>query len=341
MKYITFVVPCYNSAAYRRHCIDTLLPGGEDVEILIVNDGSTDGTYQIANEYREKYPTIVRAIHKENGGHGSGVNIGIEQAKGVYLKVVDSDDWVDDKAYKEYLSCIKEHVDNGDQIDLFFTNYVYENVRKHESYVANYKRQLPRNQIFTWKKVKRFLPDEFIRMHSLTYSVDVLRKTNTRLLEKTFYVDNIYTYQPLVAVQKMFYLPVDLYRYFIGRSDQSVNIANRVKRYDQQLRVRRYISLLYTKEELKKLPKKQYRYRVHLLAILSYSTRAFIYCSPSDEKDQAYKEYRNEFKQKNRSLYTYLEHHTRVKVSNLRIPPVRKRVVRIGYKLICKQTKWG
>ena len=77
MKYITFVVPCYNSAAYRRHCIDTLLPGGEDVEILIVNDGSTDGTYQIANEYREKYPTIVRAIHKENGGHGSGVNIGI------------------------------------------------------------------------------------------------------------------------------------------------------------------------------------------------------------------------------------------------------------------------
>ena len=132
MKYITFVVPCYNSAAYRRHCIDTLLPGGEDVEILIVNDGSTDGTYQIANEYREKYPTIVRAIHKENGGHGSGVNIGIEQAQGVYLKVVDSDDWVDDKAYKEYLSCIKEHVDNGDKIDLFFTNYVYENVRKHK-----------------------------------------------------------------------------------------------------------------------------------------------------------------------------------------------------------------
>ena len=334
MKYITFVVPCYNSAAYRRHCIDTLLPGGEDVEILIVNDGSTDGTYQIANEYREKYPTIVRAIHKENGGHGSGVNIGIEQAQGVYLKVVD-------KAYKEFLSCIKEHVDNGDKIDLFFTNYVYENVRKHESYVANYKRQLPRNQIFTWKKVKRFLPDEFIRMHSLTYSVDVLRKTNTRLLEKTFYVDNIYTYQPLVAVQKMFYLPVDLYRYFIGRSDQSVNIANRVKRYDQQLRVRRYISLLYTKEELKKLHKKQYRYRVHLLAILSYSTRAFIYCSPSDEKDQAYKEYRNEFKQKNRALYTYLEHHTRVKVSNLRIPPVRKQAVRIGYKLICKKTKWG
>lgn len=341
MKYITFVVPCYNSASYREKCIDSLLPGGEDVEILIVNDGSSDETGKIADEYRKRYPTIVRAIHKLNGGHGSGVNIGIEQAKGVYLKVVDSDDWVDKDAYKEYLSCIKEHVDKGDKIDLIFTNYVYENVAKKQNYVTSYKRQFPANKIFNWKETKRFRPDDIIRMHSFTYSIDVLRKTNTKLLEKTFYVDNIYTYQPLVAVEKRYYLPVNLYRYFIGRSDQSVNLANRVKRYDQQLRVRRYISLLYTKEELKRLEKKQYRYRIHLLAILSYSTRAFIYCCPSQEKDIAYKSYRSEFKKKNRALYRYIKYHTSVYFSNLFIPPLKKKIVRLGYKLICLKTKWG
>ena len=92
MKYITFAVPCYNSENYMRRCVDTLLEGGRDVEIILVNDGSTDRTAEIADEYQLKYPDIVRAVHKENGGHGSGVNKGLELARGIYYKVVDSDD---------------------------------------------------------------------------------------------------------------------------------------------------------------------------------------------------------------------------------------------------------
>ena len=76
MKYITFTVPCYNSENYMRRCIDSLLTGGSDVEIILINDGSTDGTARIADEYQLTYPDIVRAVHKENGGHGSGVNKG-------------------------------------------------------------------------------------------------------------------------------------------------------------------------------------------------------------------------------------------------------------------------
>ena len=93
MKLLTITVPCYNSEKYMRKCIDSLLPGGEDVEILIVDDGSTDKTAEIADEYAEKYPTIVKAIHKENGGHGSGVNTGIEKASGLFFKVGGSDVW--------------------------------------------------------------------------------------------------------------------------------------------------------------------------------------------------------------------------------------------------------
>jgi glycosyltransferase involved in cell wall biosynthesis len=70
MKIITFAVPCYNSEAYMKHCIESLLPGGEDVEIIIVNDGSKDGTGEIADDYASRYPGIVKAIHQENGGHG-------------------------------------------------------------------------------------------------------------------------------------------------------------------------------------------------------------------------------------------------------------------------------
>ena len=96
MKLLTIAVPCYNSEAYMRKCIESLLVGGEDVEILIVDDGSTkDRTPQIADEYAEKYPTIVRTIHQENKGHGGAVNTGIANATGLYFKVVDSDDWVD------------------------------------------------------------------------------------------------------------------------------------------------------------------------------------------------------------------------------------------------------
>ena len=92
MKYLTITVPCYNSQDYMEHCIDSLLIGGEDVEILIVDDGSKDRTGEIADRYALEYPNIVKAIHQENGGHGEAVNAGIRNATGLYFKVVDSDD---------------------------------------------------------------------------------------------------------------------------------------------------------------------------------------------------------------------------------------------------------
>ena len=109
MKLLSVAIPCYNSAEYMAKCIDSLLAGGEEVEILIVDDGSTkDRTAQIADEYAQKYPTIIKAIHKENGGHGSAVNTGLENATGLYFKVVDSDDWVKKDAYLAILDKLRE-----------------------------------------------------------------------------------------------------------------------------------------------------------------------------------------------------------------------------------------
>ena len=101
MKLLTIAIPCYNSEDYMENCIKSLLCGGDDVEILVINDGSKDMTPEIANAYEKKYPNIVRAIHQENGGHGAAVNAGILNAKGIFFKVVDSDDWVDDNVSAE------------------------------------------------------------------------------------------------------------------------------------------------------------------------------------------------------------------------------------------------
>ena len=126
MKLLTFAIPCYNSEAYMEKCIESLLPGGDDVEILIVDDGSHDRTAEIADAYEKKYPGIIRAIHQENGGHGEAVNTGIRNATGLYFKVVDSDDWVDLDAYRKILDKLRE-ISGGDRVlDMFIANYVYE-----------------------------------------------------------------------------------------------------------------------------------------------------------------------------------------------------------------------
>ena len=131
MKYISFVIPCYNSQDYMSRAIESILTGKEEIEIIIVNDGSGDRTSEIAHEYMKKYPDIIRVIDKENGGHGDAVNKGIDAARGAYLKVVDSDDWVDEEALRKILTLFRNLEDDGEQIDMLVSNFVYEIGRAH------------------------------------------------------------------------------------------------------------------------------------------------------------------------------------------------------------------
>ena len=99
MKTISFAIPCYNSAEYMDKCIQSILDCGgqagiDDIEIVIVDDGSVkDNTAEKADEWQERYPGVIKAVHQENGGHGQAVNTGLAHAQGLYFKVVDSDDW--------------------------------------------------------------------------------------------------------------------------------------------------------------------------------------------------------------------------------------------------------
>ena len=132
MKYITFTVPCYNSQDYMRRCIDSLLVYQNEVEIIIVDDGSTDDTPQIADAYAKQFPGTVRVIHKENGGHGSGVNAGLAAAKGEYFKVVDSDDWLDARSLQKVLFRIMHWNREQTPADMIVCNYVYDHLHENK-----------------------------------------------------------------------------------------------------------------------------------------------------------------------------------------------------------------
>lgn len=264
MKLLSIAVPCYNSAAYMRHCIDTLLTGGDEVEILIVNDGSfKDDTAAIADEYEAKYPGTCKAVHKENGGHGDACMFGLRAATGLYFKVVDSDDWVDEDALQKMLTAIRE---NQGKVDLFVANYVYEKEGAAHKHVVRYGNALPEGKILTWDKVGHFRMGQYMLMHSLIYRRQLLLDSGLELPKKTFYVDNLYAYHPLTMVKTIYYLNVDLYRYFIGRSDQSVNETVMISRIEQNIRVNKLMLDVYAKAEIES--KKQRKYMLSFLEIV-------------------------------------------------------------------------
>ena len=230
MKLLTFAVPCYNSQAYMEHCVETLLEGGDDVEIILVDDGSKDDTGAIADRYAAQYPDIVRVVHQENGGHGEGVNQGLRRAQGLYYKVVDSDDWADVDALRKVIAKLREFSQMEHPVDMLVCNYVYEHVEDQTQKVMRYTNVFPQNRVFTWDEIGRFRPSQYLLMHSVFYRTQLLRGCGLELPKHTFYVDNIFVYQPLPFVKTLYYMDLDFYRYFIGRADQSVNEQVMVKR---------------------------------------------------------------------------------------------------------------
>ena len=310
MKLLSIAVPCYNSAAYMRNCIESLLEGGEDVEIIIVNDGSTkDNTGEIADEYAAKYPTIVKAVHKENGGHGSAVNAGLAAASGLYFKVVDSDDWVKKEAYMQILDLLRDIAGGDKVLDMLISNYVYEKEGEKRKKIMHLRHILPKDKMFTWDDCRHFVKGHYILMHSVIFRTKLLKDCGMKLPERTFYVDNLFVFYPLPYVKNMYYLDVNFYRYYIGRSDQSVNESVMISRIDQQLRVNKLmIDFLAEKAPEVKKCKRLYQYMRNYLEIVTTVSSVLLIRAEEPEYLEMKKELWDYLKSKDVSLYRYLRH---------------------------------
>lgn len=304
MKILSIAVPCYNSQDYMEHCVESLLKGGEDVEILIIDDGSKDATAEIADNYAKKYPTIVKAIHQENGGHGEAVNTGMRNASGLYFKVVDSDDWVDESAYLQILDKLKELIGGSQVLDMFISNFVYEKQGAKHKKVMRYTKQLPQNEIFTWNDVKHFTKGKYLLMHSVIYRTRLLIECGLELPKHTFYVDNIFVYKPLPSVKTMYYLDVDFYRYFIGREDQSVNEKVMIGRIDQQIKVNK---MMVDEFNLYKISNRKLRnYMFNYLEIITVISTIMCIRSGTEENLEKKRELWHYIKQKDLRLFHHL-----------------------------------
>lgn len=341
MKYITFTVPSYNSESYMRRCIESLLAGGEDVEILIIDDGSTDKTGAIADEYEMLYPNIVKAVHKPNGGHGSGVNKGLELARGLYFKVVDSDDWLDKAAYLKLLEKIKcfetanemaqieqaiseEHsavcgmddssfaekklsevTDTKENIfpDLIICNYVYDHLEEGIKKSMNYRNVFPDEKMCDWNTIGHFHPSQYLIMHALMFQTKVLRESGVKLPEHTFYVDNLFSYQPLPYAKNLYYMDIDLYHYYLGREDQSVNEKVLMKRIDQQIRVTELVAKSVDLKEVKKMYPKLAVYMMRNISIMLSISSIHLLLIKTEEALQKRKIMWEQVKEYDRGLY--------------------------------------
>ena len=291
MTILTVTVPCYNSAAYMRKCIDSLVTGGDDVEILIVDDGSTkDNTLEIAREYEKKYPNQCRAIHQENKGHGGAVNTGIANATGYFFKVCDSDDWFDVDAFRHYLQVLKRLIRQDQATDCVFTNFIYDKVDKQKKFTMQYKRYFPQNRRFGWSSIRPIDEAHYVLMHSITYRTQILRESGMKLPEHTFYVDNIYAYEPFAWVKTMYYCPITLYHYFIGRADQSVNVDVMYGRINQQIAVTNRMIDFAGRLRYMPLEKNQRKFIIHYLGVIMMITSTLLICHPSEENERRKKE---------------------------------------------------
>ncbi len=333
MKLLSIAVPCYNSEAYIKKCIDSLLVGGEDVEILIVDDGSSDNTATIADEYAKRFPTIIKAIHQENGGHGEAVNTGIRNATGLYFKVVDSDDWVNEEAYHKILDTLKGIVGGSQTLDMLISNFVYEKQGAKHKKVMSYRTALPQDKIFTWKDIRHFRKGQYILMHSVIYRTELLRDCGLELPKHTFYVDNLFVYQPLPYVKTMYYLNVNFYRYFIGRDDQSVHEEVMIRRIDQQLRVNKIMIDAYN---MYKIPNRKLRnYMISYLDIITTVSSIMLIRANTSESLEKKKELWQYLKKKDARLFWRLR--TGLLGTTMNLPGRGGRKISVvGYKVTQK-----
>lgn len=301
MKLLTITIPCYNSQVYMQHAIESALTAGKQAEILIVDDGSSDNTLSVAEVYHKKYPDIIRVIHKENGGHGSAVNTGIANATGLFFKVLDSDDWFDEVSLKKIMHFLRYVATESIPLDMIISNYVYEKPSIRKRKVVNYKSAVPCNKFFTWDDVKHFKMTQNLLMHSIMYRTQLLKECNLVLPEHTFYVDNIFAFVPLPYVKKLYYLNVDLYRYYIGRDDQSVNEAVMTRRIDQQIKITKIMINSHNLLEISS--KKLQSYMLQYLSMMMIVSSALLVNEGSPENLKKRDDLWNYLKSTNKQVY--------------------------------------
>lgn len=249
MKTLSISVAAYNAEKCLATCLDSFMISEimEDIEVLIINDGSTDGTAKIAEKYVSQYPSTFILINKENGGHGSTINTGIKAASGKYFKLVDADDWVEKEGLIRLVNKLKS-IDADAVLSPYYK--VYAGSMNKEMIYSIKGFNEPIDEVLDIDSVQ----SEFaLCMHGLTYRTTLLQKNFIAIDEHCFYVDMEYLVFYFRLVKSILISDVPVYDYLVGTNEQSVNISNMIKRREQHLRVCKQIINYYHGQENTKI----------------------------------------------------------------------------------------
>mgnify|MGYP003292694142 CR=1 FL=1 len=302
MKLLSIAVPSYNSEKFLADTLNSLL-GYEDVEVIVINDGSKDNTIKIANEFKEKYPDYFKVIDKENGGHGSGLNAAYKIAEGLYFKCCDSDDTLDREGLLNLLNKIKEFKEKDTLPDLFLADYmaVYSNRNKEKK--CGLMKYFKVNQIQSFDKLRPLPFTQYVMIHMTFVKTEILKQNKMQLVEKTFYEDNEFVYFVLGCSNTVCYLEKPIYRYALGDAGQSVSIPNMQKNYMHDMRAMKATFMHFKSEDYSKWSKKKQKYVLKDLSQMYVLAYTYAYLKRGKERRQAFKELQKECKAYDKKIY--------------------------------------
>lgn len=288
-KTLTVTVPAYNADQWLEYNLNSLCLRDclEDLEIIIVDDGSSDRTGAIADEYAKRFPDTVRVIHKENGGHGSGVNAGIREARGRYFKVVDSDDWVEEESFRELLRYLKTADD-----DIVSSGFLW--ARDNGSgYPATFPTAAEMKEPFAgveYRKSYRF--DEiaerlYLKIHNLTWRTAILQEYEITLDEHCYYVDNEFITYPIPYAESVSFLPDFVYRYRIDRAGQSMSWEKLQKNASNYDRVLEALLSFYESDPVQKSSREKRQYIANIIARVAAARIRIFLSLPAGKENKA------------------------------------------------------
>ena len=305
-KLLTVTVPAYNADPWLEYnlislCLTECL---EKLEIIVVDDGSTDRTGEIADKYAEKYPDTVRVIHKENGGHGSGVNTGIREARGRYFKVVDADDWVSSKPFQNLMKALETA-----DADIVSSGFLWAK-DNGSGYPASFPTQAEMKEPFKgvqYGETYRFsdIADQlYLKIHNITYRTSLLREHDIMLDEHCYYVDTEYITYPIPFVETVLFVPDFVYRYRINRAGQSMSVRQMQKYAENYDRVLDSLLKFYASDTVKNSEEKKRQYIVNIIArTVAARIRIFLSLPASRENKEALIRFDENLKKEHPEIY--------------------------------------
>lgn len=243
-KILTVSIAAYNVEKTIEKTLKSLLTDVSDevleqLEIIVVNDGSVDGTAEIVEKYVEVFPDTVILVNKENAGWGSTVNTSLRMARGKYLKLLDGDDWFMTENLSEYIYFLK-----AAEADLVLSPYV--KFYPDEKITENKHREIGLG-VYSLDNMD---PNEDVYMHEISVRTDKLRKEKVQIAERCFYTDNEFSFEAIKCADTVQRYDKPIYVYRLGDAEQSVGINGIKKHYRDTMVVAERIYDSFQKHEM-------------------------------------------------------------------------------------------